>query len=573
MNEQLPRLLILADPSDDQTALTQALSGLYNVIYCHDYQEAMDQLKARDFQNILVDVGDFLPLERALIDQRSKMILNTIGEGVCVVNDVGECVWANDKLKLFPPEVYEKMRDACKQAYSAFTKQTSPTEDGQQPKARSKKYGFQIGNDQYFEAMVSPAYNHENKIKQVVAVVWDASSGRRLQQKIDAIDSAGQELVRLESAAVKKMHVSERLDLLERKIIKYSKDLLSFDHFCIRMVDHKVNKLELVMSQGLPQEALEVDIYAEPEGNGISGYVAATGRSYVCHDVERDPRYLAGLGHAKSSLTIPLRFHDKIIGVFNIESQTPGKFNEDDRQFSEIFGRYIALAMNMLDLLVVERYMTTERITENVMESVQNPLDRIEREAQSLQDEFVGHDSMRDRLDRILNDIDIIRNSVKEVADGRQAVLGIKNMTDEDNKLLKGQSVLVADDDVAIREKLYEVMLKLGADVQIAKDGREALTMIDANDFDLILSDIRMPHRSGYDLFAFSKRKNPMVPVILMTGFGYDPSHQIVRANKEGLQGVLPKPFEVSLLISVLKEALSPSKNTTDQPQIPRESE
>jgi len=47
------------------------------------------------------------------------------------------------------------------------------------------------------------------------------------------------------------------------------------------------NKLELVISVGLPPEAQEVELYAQTEGNGISGYTAATGRSYICPDVER----------------------------------------------------------------------------------------------------------------------------------------------------------------------------------------------------------------------------------------------------------------------------------------------
>ena len=47
---------------------------------------------------------------------------------------------------------------------------------------------------------------------------------------------------------------------------------------------------------------------------------------------------------------------DRVIGIFNIESQKPAAFTEDDRQFAEIFGRYVAVALNILNLLVVERF-------------------------------------------------------------------------------------------------------------------------------------------------------------------------------------------------------------------------
>src|SRR5690606_4434353 len=127
-------------------------------------------------------------------------------------------------------------------------------------------------------------------------------------------------LAKLESDAVSKLTPAERLKLLQDKIIRYSKDLMHFDHFAIRLVDKRTNKLEVVIAEGLPTQALEIDLYAQPEGNGISGYVAATGRSYICHDTEKDPRYVLGMEHSKSSLTVPLRLHDKIIGVFNIES-------------------------------------------------------------------------------------------------------------------------------------------------------------------------------------------------------------------------------------------------------------
>ena len=145
---------------------------------------------------------------------------------------------------------------------------------------------------------MTPILDAEGKVQQVVAVVWDASTGRRLQQKIDAIDAAGRELVRLESESISRLNVAERLRLLEDKIIRYTRDLMHFDHFIIRLLNRKNNKLEPVISVGLPPEALEVDLYAQPEGNGISGYVAVTGRSYICNDVEKDARYIIGLDHA-----------------------------------------------------------------------------------------------------------------------------------------------------------------------------------------------------------------------------------------------------------------------------------
>ena len=80
--------------------------------------------------------------------------------------------------------------------------------------------------------------------------------------------------------------------------------------------------------------------------------------------------------------------------------------------------------------------------------------------------------------------------------------------------------------------------------------------LMQREDFDLVLSDIKMPDKTGYDVFASARRRSLTVPVILMTGFGYDPNHSIVRASQEGLQAVLFKPFKVDQLLSEVRKAL-----------------
>ena len=58
-------------------------------------------------------------------------------------------------------------------------------------------------------------------------------------------------------------------------------------------------------------------------------------------------------------------------------------------------------------------------------------------------------------------------------------------------------------------------------------------------------------------MFAAARAKSTELPVILMTGFGYDPAHSIVRASQEGLQAVLFKPFKVEQLLVELRKALA----------------
>jgi DNA-binding NtrC family response regulator len=65
-----------------------------------------------------------------------------------------------------------------------------------------------------------------------------------------------------------------------------------------------------------------------------------------------------------------------------------------------------------------------------------------------------------------------------------------------------------------------------------------------------------MPDHNGYEVFSAARKAYPGIPVILMTGFGYDPHHSIVRASQDGLQCVLFKPFQIERLLDEVRKAL-----------------
>lgn len=544
-----PRVLLLCGKATDQQQVIAALSGSFDLYLAKDSEDAQRALRNQMFDAVFADVGDFLPLERAMVGQLSTVVLNSIGEGVCVVDTHGDCVWANSKLREFPPHVYDRVKEACGAAEAQFLTECAP---GSKP--RSKKYSFALEGDRYFEAVITPILDSHSHIHQLVAVVWDASSGRKLQQRLNAIDAAGRALVTLDSESMTQMNVSQRLKLLEEKIIQFSRDLMHFDHFCIRLINKRTNRLELVTALGLPPQALEVDLYAEPAGNGISGFVAATGRSYICHDVEKDPRYVLGLDQGRSALTVPLRLHDKVLGIFNIESREQGAFDEDDRQIAEIFGRYIALALNILDLLVVERFTISGRLADNVTREISAPLNDILTESQQLMEEYIGNDEMRARLNRIQENVTRIRTTMQTVSQGPNTILGADQVKKQENSPLAGKRVMISDDEPNIRITIGDVLKKMGCEVFLCKDGHEAVNLVEQQPLDLVISDIRMPHRNGYEIYAVAHRKNENLPVILMTGFGYDPHHSIVRASQEGLSAVLYKPFKVEgMLLEVYK--------------------
>jgi len=118
--------------------------------------------------------------------------------------------------------------------------------------------------------------------------------------------------------------------------------------------------------------------------------------------------------------------------------------------------------------------------------------------------------------------------------------------------------ILVVDDEESMRQLLEIALGKDGHRITAAESGTKACELIDKGSFDLVISDIKMPDISGYEVFRAAKEDFPDTPVILMTGFGYDPHHSIVRASQEGLQSFLFKPFKAQQLLAEVAKALLP---------------
>ncbi len=118
--------------------------------------------------------------------------------------------------------------------------------------------------------------------------------------------------------------------------------------------------------------------------------------------------------------------------------------------------------------------------------------------------------------------------------------------------------ILVADDREYIREFLRDFLALEGFEVDTARDGAEAVDMARERHYDLVLSDIKMPGKNGYEVFAGVRESDPGTKVILMTAYGYDPSHSIVKASEAGLSDVLYKPFQMARVREAIVRALGP---------------
>jgi DNA-binding NtrC family response regulator len=172
-------------------------------------------------------------------------------------------------------------------------------------------------------------------------------------------------------------------------------------------------------------------------------------------------------------------------------------------------------------------------------------------------EDYIGHDDLRHRLQKITDNVVRIREAVREVVQPTGGILGTKPTAPEVDPVLADRSVLVIDDEENIRMTVRDVLARHGCNVDTARDGDEAIAMINNGQYDLVVSDIRMPGCDGYSVFAAVKDKDANCPVIFMTGFGYDPSHSVIRARQEGLSAVLYKPFKVDQLLGDVRNAIS----------------
>jgi len=339
--------------------------------------------------------------------------------------------------------------------------------------------------------------------------------------------------------------------------------VLGFDHFEYRLTERRTGQLELVFCSGLVPLGIGERIFARTEANGLSGIVASTGESIVCTDVSKEPRYIRGLPGAQSTLTVPLRMHERVIGVLNVESKELARFDDEDRIGAELLGRYVALALQTLDLLVAERCDTLRAMSATLAREAAGPLAELANDARAFHTSAID-ETVRERALRMVEHVARLDELLRNVGIAQRGILGAEEFMREGkvDPVFAGRTVLVADDDETTRTTVREVFEQQGAIVSECPDGLKAITLLRARansgqHFDLVISDIRMPDANGYEVFRATKDASPETPVILMTAFGYDPNHSIVRSSQEGLHCFLFKPIEIAQLLGEARKALA----------------
>jgi two-component system cell cycle sensor histidine kinase/response regulator CckA len=124
--------------------------------------------------------------------------------------------------------------------------------------------------------------------------------------------------------------------------------------------------------------------------------------------------------------------------------------------------------------------------------------------------------------------------------------------------------VLVAEDEALVRELVQRALLRAGHDVLLAANGEEALALAEAHTFDVLVTDVVMPHLGGRELALRLASSHSATPILFMSGYASEGEQLIAAASGRG--AILNKPFTANQLVRAIEALLAPAA-TPAQPK------
>src|SRR6266516_8070767 len=128
-------------------------------------------------------------------------------------------------------------------------------------------------------------------------------------------------------------------------------------------------------------------------------------------------------------------------------------------------------------------------------------------------------------------------------------------------------SILVADDDTAIRTVLNQALSRAGYEVRLTGNAATLWRWVSQGEGDLVLTDVVMPDENAFDLLPRIKKLRPDLPVLVMSA--QNTFMTAIRASERGAYEYLPKPFDLKELITIVGRALSePKEKVREAPKV-----
>jgi CheY-like chemotaxis protein len=499
--------------------------------------------------------------------RRDELILSHVDEGIALLTPDGLVTWTNPVLRTWcsADPIGKHILDALDRPIVA-----SETADPIARAGAGKPTSFHANRPASFEqphldVRLRPVKSKSGTVTHLIALARNVTAEVEQKKKLDALHQAGRSLADMDTDKLAEMDVETRVDLLRRNLRKSIHDLLQYDTIEVRLLDRRTNELKPLLEDGMTPEAASRVLFSRPTGNGVTGFVAYTGESYLCRDTANDDHYISGAAGTSSSMTVPLKYNDEVIGTLNVESPRPNAFGEDDLQFTDLFSREIAGALHQLDLLSAQQTCTASQSIDAVNREIALPVDEILASAAVLNARLQGPDSdAGQHLRKVMAAARRIKDCVRKVgqdlapaeAVGPAPTTTVPTADDPAGQVpLKGKHVLIVDSDERLRRQAHLLLGRLGAAIETAGSAGEGIALAADVPYDAVFLDIRPPDMGGYEAYRRFRTACPHAQVCLTTGFGYDVAHSIVKARQEGMQFVLFKPFRPD---QVVKAVLTP---------------
>ncbi len=560
-----PKILYLGGAHDAQVDLQARLGGDVDLVELSSSLKALALMGRDDFAGVYVDADRFSEASDVGRLLQNDRILQGMPDGVVLLDAEDTILWGNGRLRewsgqeqvignnfyrvLGSPEILGPDFCPLKTALSTGV---------------SSQSTLRCPENRYFRIHAAPVYGNSGEPPQhLVVTVRDVTDEILQQQKLAAIHQAGIELGDLMPDDVSNLDYDERVTLLKENIIHCMQDVLHLDVIEIRMLEPETRELMPLLAVGMDPEAAQRRLWAEVKDNGVTGYVAATGKSYICSNAVEDPLYLEGAKGARSSLTVPLVLHERAVGTLNVESPELDAFTDSDLQFLEIFARNVAAALNTLELLAAEKFVACAASVEAIHSAVALPVDDILNDAVNVMERGLNMDpEVVQRLQRILKNARDIKRVIQSVGQKMAPVEAhpVPGVV-ESRPLLVGRRILVVDASETVRLSAHDLLDRFQCIVETAHDGAEARSMVrnlgpDAQ-YDVIISELELPDMTAYELLLKLREVTDHVPLVLMKDYGYDPNHTQVKCGREGVKRVIMTPFNLEQLVSMIEQVVT----------------
>jgi PAS domain S-box-containing protein len=217
------------------------------------------------------------------------------------------------------------------------------------------------------------------------------------------------------------------------------RESFGYIHCAILLVDEDSNELYVKAGSGYSTKDVE-NLRLKVGNEGITGWVAATGRPLYVPDVQKDPRYVAGMKEVRSEIALPLKIGEKILGVLNVESTELGAFHERDVRILSSLAAQAAVAIENARLYVeierkAEELDTACRDLETSRQDILKANERL-REIDRLKSEFLATMSheLRTPLTSIIAYSELLRD--RRVNDTKRSEF-LEIITEQGNRLLQ----------------------------------------------------------------------------------------------------------------------------------------